>query len=344
MFPELNQRSREILKLVIDAYMETGEPVGSKAIAGRFGSQLSPATIRNVMAELEELGLLHAPHISAGRVPTGAGLRFFVDGILELGDLGETEKSNIEAQCAARGKSLSDVLARAGDTLAGLSACAGLVLAPKIDRPLKQIEFVALAPGQVLTVLVTEDGMVENRVIEAPLGLSSSALAMAANYLNQRLAGRRLAEAQKEIEDDIRLRRAELDELTTKLVQSGLAVWAGQQGSGQLLVRGQARLLEDVTVLEDLERIRRLFDTLETEETTAKLLDAAVTAEGVQIFIGSENQLFAHAGCSVIVSPYMNTRAQVIGAIGVIGPLRMNYARIIPMVDYTAKLVGRLLK
>src|ERR1700733_1629490 len=197
MFPELDRRSREILKLVVDAYMETGEPVGSKAIAGRLGLQLSPATIRNVMAELEELGLLHAPHISAGRIPTGAGLRFFIDGILELGDLGEKEKSNIEAQCAATGKNLADVLARAGDALAGLSACAGLVLAPKIDRPLKQIEFVALAPGRVLTVLVTEDGMVENRVIDAPLDLSSSALAMAANYLNRRLAGQHLAEAQK---------------------------------------------------------------------------------------------------------------------------------------------------
>jgi heat-inducible transcriptional repressor len=344
MFPELNQRSREILKLVVDAYMETGEPVASKAIAGRLGSPLSSATIRHVMAELEELGLLHAPHVSAGRVPTGAGLRFFVDGILELGDLGDSEKTNIEAQCAASGKSLADVLARAGDALAGLSACAGLVLAPKLDRPLKQIDFVALGPGQVLTVLVTEDGMVENRVIAAPLGVSAATLTMAANYLNHRLAGRRLAEALAQIEEDIRLRRAELDELSARLVQSGLAVWSGPQGSGQLLVRGQARLLEDVTALEDLERIRRLFDALETEETTARLLEAAGQAEGVQIFIGAENQLFAHAGCSVIVSPYKNARAQVVGAIGVIGPLRMNYARIIPMVDYTAKLVGRLLK
>ncbi|MGE3623312.1 MAG: heat-inducible transcriptional repressor HrcA [Bdellovibrionales bacterium] len=341
MFPELNQRSREILKLVVDAYMETGEPVGSKAIAGRLG--LSSATIRNVMAELEELGLLHAPHVSAGRVPTGAGLRFFVDGILEIGDLGETEKSNIAAQCAARGKNISDVLTSAGDALAGLSACAGLVLAPKTDRPLKQIEFVALAPGQVLIILVTEDGIVENRVVEAPPEISSSSLVMAANYLNRRLAGRRLADTQKEIEDDIALRRAELDELTARLVQSGLAVWTGQQGSGQLLVRGQARLLEDIAAMEDLERVRKLFDALETEETSARLLEAAGKAEGVQIFIGAENQLFSHAGCSVIVSPYKNGPAQVIGAIGVIGPLRMNYARIIPMVDYTAKLVGRLL-
>jgi heat-inducible transcriptional repressor len=343
MFPDLDRRSREILKLVVDAYMETGEPVGSKFLAGRLGGNLSPATIRHVMAELEETGLLHAPHVSAGRVPTSAGLRLFIDGILEVGDLGRAEKSSLEAQCAASGKNVPDMLAKATDALAGLSACAGLVLAPKFDAPLRQIEFVALAPGQVLVVLVTEDGMIENRVIEAPPGLAPASLTMAANYLNRRLAGRKLSEAQREIEADINQRRAELDELTSKLVQSGLAVWAGQQGSGQLLVRGQARLLEDVTALEDLEKIRRLFDALETEEATAKLLEAAGRAEGVQIFIGAENPLFAHAGCSVIVSPYMNGRAQTIGAIGVIGPLRMNYARIIPMVDYTAKLVGRLL-
>jgi heat-inducible transcriptional repressor len=344
MFPELDRRSRDILRLVVDAYMASGEPVGSKAIAERLGLALSSATIRGVMAELEGLGLLHAPHASAGRVPTDAGLRFFVDGILELGDLGTAEKSSLESQCAALGKNLPDVLTKAIDALAGLSACAGLVLAPKTDRPLKQIEFVSLAPGQVLVVLVTEDGLVENRVIEAPLNLAPSTLTIAANYLNRRMAGRRLGEAQKEIEDDIRQRRAELDELTAKLVQSGLAVWSGHQGAGQLLVRGQARLLEDVNALEDLDRVRRLFDALETEETTARLLDAASLAEGIQIFIGSENRLFAHAGCSMVVAPYKNGREQVIGAIGVIGPLRMNYARIIPMVDYTAKLVGRLLK
>jgi heat-inducible transcriptional repressor len=344
MFPELDRRSREILKLVIDAYMASGEPVGSKAIAEKLGLTLSSATIRSVMAELEECGLLHAPHTSAGRVPTDAGLRFFIDGILELGALGAVEKSSLESQCLAQGRNLPDLLAKATDALAGLSSCAGLVLAPKTDRPLKQIEFVSLAPGQVLVILVTEDGLVENRVIDAPLGLPPSTLTMAANYLNRRLVGRRLGEAQKEIEDDIHQRRAELDELTAKFVQSGLAVWAGNQGMGQLLVRGQARLLEDVNALEDLDRVRRLFDALETEETTARLLNAAASAEGVQIFIGSENRLFAHAGCSMIVAPYRNGQEHVIGAIGVIGPLRMNYARIIPMVDYTAKLVGRLLK
>lgn len=344
MFAELNQRSRDILRLVVDAYMLSGEPIGSKALAEQLGMRLSAASIRNVMAELEAQGLLHAPHISAGRIPTEAGLRLFVDGILEIGDLAADEKAAIEAQCKAQGKNLADVLRQAGETLVGLSDCAGLVLAPKTDRPLRQIEFVQLAPGRVLVVLVTEDGLVENRVIEAPLGLDASALTIAANYLNRRLTGRSLTEAVKQIQDEIREHRTEIDALTTKLVQSGLAIWSGQQTAGQLLIKGQANLLDDLTALADVERIRRLFDALETEEATARLLDAAHQADGVKLFIGAENSLFAHSGCSLIVSPYKGANDQVIGAIGVIGPLRMNYARIIPMVDFTARVVGRVVE
>jgi len=342
MFPELNERSRAILKHVIDAYAATGEPVGSRAVAERMGMKLSSATIRSVMANLEAIGLLYSPHVSAGRMPTEAGLRFFVNGILEIGDLAEDDRKSIEAHCAAQGKSLADVLARATETLAGLSSCAGLVLAPKIDRPLRQIEFISLAPGRVLVILVSEDGLVENRVIEAPPGLDESSLSAAANYLNRHLAGRQLAEAQRKIEQDLLSRRAELDELTQKLVKAGLAVWSGQKESGQLLIRGQARLLEDVNALADVERVRQLFEALETGEAMSRLLEATRRAEGVQIFIGAENELFAHSGCSLIVAPYKNRQEQVIGAIGVIGPLRMNYARIIPMVDYTAQLVGKL--
>ncbi len=345
MFPDLNARSREILKAVIDAYMASGEPVGSRAVAERLGLALSPATIRGVMADLEEQGLLRAPHISAGRLPTDTGLRFFVDGILEIGDLAREEKTALEAECAAQGRNLADVLSRATDTLSGLTACAGLVFAPKMDRPLKQIEFVPLAPGRVLVILVTEDGLVENRVIDAPLGFDAATLSSANAYLNRRLAGRQLFEARQEIEDDMRLRRAELDEITRRLIEAGLAVWSGPAGTkSQLLIKGQARLLEDVTALEDLERVRHLLDALENGETMAGLLDATKQAEGVQIFIGAQNGLFAHAGCSLIVAPYQNGAEQVVGAIGVIGPLRMNYARIIPMVDYTAKLVGKIVK
>ncbi|ACJ00325.1 heat-inducible transcriptional repressor HrcA [Rhodospirillum centenum] len=344
MIVELNQRTRDIFRHIVEAYVETGEPVGSRTVSRRLGMQLSPATIRNVMADLEELGLLMAPHTSAGRVPTDAGLRMFVNGILEIGDLSETEREAIEAQCANRGRSLPDVLEEAITMLSGLSSCAGLVLAPKTDRPLKHIEFVNLSPGRALVVMVTEDGLVENRVVEVPVGMPVSALTMASNYLTARLTGRTLTEARTDILAEIEERRAQLDQLTAKVVAAGLATWGGSQGQqGYLIVRGQARLLEDVSALSDLERIRTLFEALETREAMVRLLDATGKAEGVQIYIGAENELFRHAGCSLIVSPYTNAKDQIVGAIGVIGPTRINYARIIPMVDYTAKVVGRLI-
>ncbi len=344
MIGELNQRSRDIFRHIVEAYVETGEPVGSRTISRRLGLQLSPATIRNVMADLEDLGLLAAPHTSAGRVPTEVGLRLFVNAMLEIGDISEEDRGNIEAQCAARGKSLPEVLEEATTMLSGLSACAGLVLAPKTNRPLRHVEFVSLAPGRALVVLVTENGLVENRVVEIPVDLPVSALTMASNFLNARMIGRTLEEARAAIQKEIEENRAQLDDLTRKVVETGLATWADVRGSqGYLIVRGQARLLEDVTALSDLERIRTLFEVLETREAMVRLLDATGRAEGVQIYIGAENELFSHAGCSMIVSPYTNTREQVIGAIGVIGPTRINYARIIPMVDYTAKLVGRLI-
>jgi heat-inducible transcriptional repressor len=337
---DLNTRAREILRLVVDAYVESGEPVGSRTLARKLNS-LSPATIRNVMADLEEAGLLYAPHISAGRLPTGAGLRLFVNGLLQQGGLGAEERATIEAQCKVKNRSLPDLLGEATTLLSGLSGCAGLVVAPKTDRPLKQIEFVSLGHGRALVVLVTEDGVVENRVIDVPTDVPVSALTQAANYLNARLTGRTLEEAQAAIRQEIAARQTELDGLTTMLVETGLAVWAGGN-TGQLIVRGQSHLLDDVENAADLERLRSLFEALETRETLLKLVEVAGKAEGVQIFIGAENALFDHAGCSVIVTPYTNRNEEIVGAIGVIGPMRLNYARIIPLVDYTAKVVGRL--
>ncbi|MBI1273723.1 MAG: heat-inducible transcriptional repressor HrcA [Alphaproteobacteria bacterium] len=355
MMTELNERSRTILKMVVDAYVATGAPVGSRTLARQPGMVLSPASIRNVMADLEALGLLHAPHTSAGRVPTDMGLRLFIDGILEVGDLAADDRNSIESHCRAGGRSLSDMLEQATSALAGLSSCAGLVLAPKADRTLKQIEFVQLGPGRVLVILVSQDGMVENRVIEAPLNLPISSLTMAANYLNHHLGGKTLAAARKAVLAELEAQRAELDGLTARLVQSGLAVWSGEAapGAGQLIVKGQSRLLSDVQALSDLERIRKLFDALETRESMLKLLDATGQAEGVQIFIGAENALFADTGCAMIVAPFTpgfaadqdgkDGRERVIGAIGVIGPTRINYARIIPLVDYTAKVIGKMM-
>jgi heat-inducible transcriptional repressor len=339
---ELSDRSREIFRLIMDTYFETGGPVGSRTLSRRLGA-LSPATIRNVMSDLEELGLLFAPHTSAGRLPTELGLRLFIDGLMELGGLTNDERAAIDGQCQAVGRSLPEMLEQASTMLSGLSHCAGMVVAPKSERPLKHIEFVHLAPGRALVVLVTEGGMVENRLIDVPVGLPPSSLVEATNYLTQRLTGRNIASARSEVMRDLESQRAELDILTSKVVEAGLATWSKDSGQGALIVRGQAHLLDNVTEIADLERLRGLFSALETKEQLVKLLEATDLAEGVQIFIGAENELFGLAGCSAVISPYRDSQRQLIGAVGVIGPSRINYARIIPMVDYTAKVIGRIL-
>jgi heat-inducible transcriptional repressor len=340
---DLNERSRDILRHIVDAYMESGEPVGSRTISRRLAMSLSPATIRNVMADLEDAGLLYAPHTSAGRLPTERGLSLFVSGLLELGGLSKEERENIDGKCAAAGRSLADVLEDATTMLSGLSRCAGLVVAPKTERRLKHIEFVHLGPGRALVVMVTEDGLVENRIIDVPMGLPPASLIEATNYMSARLVGRTLNEARFGVLAELDQHRAELDALTSKVVEAGLATWAGEKKGGALIIRGQANLLDEVTALSDLERIRALFAALETREAMVRLLEAADLAQGVQIFIGAQNELFGLAGCSVIIAPYRNSREQIVGAVGVIGPTRINYARIIPMVDYTAQVIGRIL-
>lgn len=341
---QLNNRSRDVLRRVVEQFMASGEPVGSRTISRMSGVGLSPATIRNVMADLEDAGLLAAPHTSAGRLPTDLGMRLFVHGLLEVGRLNEDERGTIESQCVAAGLSTEQVLEQAIQSLTGLSQQAGLVVAPKSESPLKHIEFVSLSPGRALVVLVMENGVVENRLIEVPLGLPPSAMVQAGNYLSARLLGRTVSDARTEIMRELEEHRAQIDTLTGDLVEKGLATWSGGDNmSGALIVRGQSKLLEDVTAVEDLERVRRLFETLETKETMVRMLDLAHDAQGVQIFIGAENELFSHAGCSLVISPYRNSDQKIVGAIGVIGPMRMNYARIIPMVDYTAQVVGRLL-
>ncbi len=338
---ELNERAREVLRLVVESYVETGEPVGSRALTRRITETLSPATIRNIMADLQDLGLLYAPHTSAGRLPTDAGLRLFVNGLLEVGHVSEEERESIEARCAAVGRSVNEALEQATTLLSGLSRCASLVMAPKTEQPLKHIEFVYLGPGRALVVTVNQTGQVENRLIDIPVGMPASALIEATNYLNARLIGRTFEDARRQIQEDLRLKRAELNEITARVIESGLASWAGEPGSA-LIVRGQARLLEDITAIADLERVRALFDALERGESFVRLLELANTGEGVQIFIGADNPLFANTGCSMVVAPFRDSHERILGAIGVIGPTRLNYARIIPLVDYTARTIGRM--
>lgn len=344
MIMELNDRTRRILKLVVDAYVETGEPVGSRAISEKLGMKLSPATIRHAMAELEERGLLYAPHTSAGRLPTDSGLTVFVEGLLELDRLTADEQQQIETKMnAVRGQSLTDVLEQTSRFLSGLSSCAGLVFAPKSEDPVRQIEFVLLGPGRGLAVLVTSSGTVENRLLDMPPDITASALSRAANYLNSRIADKTLTQAAEQIRADLASDRTQLDALTARMVEAGIASLAPDAAGGHLFIKGQANLLDDVTALADLERIRSLFDALETKESMLKVLQATTQGDGVKIYIGAENKLFSHSGCSLIVSPYRSPDARVTGAIGVIGPTRLNYGRIIPVINYTSQIIGRLL-
>ncbi|MCP5431665.1 MAG: heat-inducible transcriptional repressor HrcA [Alphaproteobacteria bacterium] len=344
---ELSERSREIFRHVVETYLESGEPVGSRTISQHLASALSAASVRNVMSDLERMGLLVAPHTSAGRLPTEKGLRLFIDGLLELGDLSEDERISIEARLATSSRSMEDVLAQASSLLSGLSSCAGLVVAPKIDEALKHVEFIALNPGRALVILVSASGQVENRVIDLPAGTTPSALTEASNYLNARLAGRTLEEAKSAILGEIKTQKAELDALAARVVEAGLATWSGAQAGDaaapSLIVRGQSKLLEDLDAVKDIERIRLLFDDLETKRELIELMSLARDANGVRIFIGSENKLFSLSGSSVVIAPYSGKENRIVGVIGVIGPTRINYARVIPMVDYTARVVGRLL-
>jgi heat-inducible transcriptional repressor len=341
--PELDARAALILREIVEQYLETGEPVGSRTLSRRLPLGLSPATIRNVMADLADLGLLYAPHTSAGRLPTERGLRLFVDGLLQFGELSEEEREHIATALQPGGRSLEETLAEAGSLLSGLSAAAGLVAAPKTEGPIRHIEFVNLGSGRALVVLVNAEGQVENRIIDTPPGLPVSVFEQATNYLNARLTGQSIAELKRQVSEEISAHRTELDQLAAQVVAAGLATWTGEGRGGSLIIRGQARLLADVTQLERLSAIQALFERLEAQETLLKLLELVEESEGVRIFIGAESGLFDTSGLSMIVAPARNAMDRIVGAIGVIGPSRLNYGRIIPIVDYTAHVIGRLL-
>jgi len=341
---EMNDRSREVFRRVVESYLLSGAPVGSRTLTRDFSEKVSAATIRNVMQDLEYLGLLDSPHISAGRVPTQNGLRMFVDGLLEVGDLQTDDRQKIDATLGSNSQDVSGILDRIGSALSGATQGASLVLAPKHEAPIKHIEFVSLAQDRALVVLVFGDGHVENRIFTPPPGQTPSSMREAANFLNALAEGRTLSELQTVITRQIKDRRQEIDKLARELVKSGLAVWDDDGDSYErLIVRGRANLLGDEAQEEDLERIRSLFDDLERKRDIAEFLELADEGEGVRIFIGSENKLFSLSGSSLVVSPYMNADRKIIGAVGVIGPTRLNYGRIVPIVDYTAQLVGKLI-
>ncbi|MEX2519754.1 MAG: heat-inducible transcriptional repressor HrcA [Paracoccaceae bacterium] len=340
---DLNERSRDIFRRLVESYIETGEPVGSRTLARGLDTPLSAASVRNVMQDLEQLGLLESRHASAGRIPTQTGLRMFVDGLLEIGDISVEERAEIEKLSDDRDGDLADALDHAGSMLSGLSQCASLVFAPKREAPIRHVEFVGLNPESALVVLVTEDGAVENRMIRPPPGMTPSAMREAANFLNAMLVGRTLGEAKEVVGREIERRRQELDQTATALVEAGVAVWDGEGGvePDRLLVRGRANLLNEAAA--DLDRMRKLLDDLERKRDIAQLLDLTKDGEGVRIFIGSENKLFSLSGSTLVISPYMNADRKLVGAIGVIGPTRLNYGRIVPIVDYTARMMGEVI-
>ncbi|MDC7693074.1 MULTISPECIES: heat-inducible transcriptional repressor HrcA [Asticcacaulis] len=342
---ELDARARDVFRHVVESYLETGEPVGSRTLS-KGGIALSPASIRNTLSDLAELGLLSAPHVSAGRMPTHQGLRLFVDGLLEVGDVAQDAKREIEGRLTAKGLTFDSALREASNLLSGLAGGAGVVMTPSFESGVRHVEFVKLAPDQALAVLVFEDGRVENRLMALDLGVTPSDLIEASNYLSTRLRGRSLTEAGRDLRAELEAERQQLNEAATGLISRGLAAWAGGESDKRaLIVRGQANLLE-ASALEDLERVRALFEDLEEKEELINLLDNVRSAQGVRIFIGSESKLFSLSGSAVIAAPYMlgGQAQKVVGAIGVIGPARLNYARIIPLVDYTAKILGRLLE
>lgn len=341
----LDARAREIFREIVETYLATGEPVGSRTLSRVGGVTLSPASIRNTMADLAALGLLEAPHAMAGRRPTQIGLRFFVDSLLQLGDVPEDEKREIDARIGNAGANPQDVIGAASELLSGLAGGAGLVTTPEREAPVRHAEIVAIGPGQALLVLVFEDNQIENRVLATPADLPSGALAEAANYLNARFKGKTLAEARAAAAEALAHDRAALDQAAAKLVQNGLVEWSGEDPTlgRSLIVRGRANLLADPQAVADLELARRLFDDLEKTRELIQVLDLAKAGEAVRVFIGSENPLFSLSGSSLIVAPYMNAERRVVGALGVIGPTRVNYARVIPVVDYTARVVGRVL-
>jgi heat-inducible transcriptional repressor len=348
LMDDLDKRSRDIFRLIVENYLETGEPMGSRNLSRVFTDGLSAASIRNVMSDLEHLGLVYAPHTSAGRLPTEIGLRFFVDSFLEIGDVSQEDRNSIDSQVRAsgHGRTLETILTEASQLLSGLTQGAGLVASAKQDLRLKHIEFVRLEPTKALVVIVGENGHVENRIISLPADVTASSLVEAANYTNAKIAGRTLSEARLQMERMHNETRAELDVLVQQLVDEGIAVWSGthEANNGRIIVTGHSNLLSNLQAQEDLGRVKQLFDDLEAKDSLIRLLNLTEDGQGVRIFIGSESRLFSQSGSSLIVAPYKDQDQKVIGALGIIGPARLNYARIVPMVDYTATVVGKMLR
>ena len=343
LYAELNLRSKQVFKSVVETYLETGYPSGSETIQKRGGIKLSSSSIRAILSNLQKEGLLFAPHTSAGRLPTDKGMRFFVDGLLEFGRVTKTEKENIKQQCLAQGKSYQEVLDEASKTISGLSNYAGIVIAPKYHKKLKHVEFIRLNDLQIILIIAYENGEVENRILEDGGKYNSSTLKQSTNYLNEKFQNKNINDIKQNIEKEILNSKTELELLSSKLIKKGILENSPNLKNPYIFMHGQSNLLKDEIVAKDLDQIRNLFDEIENKTTFVDLLDTATKADGVQIFIGSKNFLFKHSGLSMVMAPYKNKDQEIIGAIGVVGPTRLNYAKIVPLVDYTSKIIGKVI-
>ena len=343
LYLELNERSKKILKSVIETYLETGEPAGSETILKKIGIDLSSSSIRSILANLQKEGLLYAPHVSAGRLPTDKGMRFFVDGLLEFGRLSRDEQENIKNQCQSRGSSFQEVLNEASKAISGLSNCAGIVVAPKFQNNIKHIEFIKLNSNQVMSIIASENGLVENRILNSKNNYNESTLKQASNYLNSNFVGKTIDQIKIIITEEIKNSKNQLDSITTRLVKEGIIEISPNLETPYIFLHGQSSLLEEEVVSKNLDQIRSLFDDIENKSNYLNVIENTSKGQGVQIFIGSQNFLFKHSGLSMVIAPYKNKEQKIIGAIGVVGPVRLNYAKIVPLVDYTSKIVGRIL-
>ena len=348
LLSSLDDRSRTILQHIVESYLDTGNPVGSNTLSKKITPSLASATIRNVMSNLEALNLLKSPHVSAGRIPTETGLKLFIDGLLQVGDISSDEKNSIEALSAGTGKSLNNILSETSAALSGLSNCVSLVMAPTFERAIKHIEFVPIDNDKALVVIVDIFGLVENRIIDIPKGTPVGNLIEASNFINARAVGGTLEEAKNKIEEELLIHRKEIDEISKKVIKAGLAVKTEDMDYPSLIVTGKNNFYSDLNTQEDFKKINELFEKIEQGQTLTELLKNSLSGTGVHVFIGADNKLFDYSGCSMIVAPFKTkenkTKAKTLGAIGVIGPIRVNYGRIIPMVDFTAQAISKLFK
>ena len=344
LYTELNDRSKLIFKKLVESYLKTGSPAGSETIMRTGGLNLSSASIRSILSDLQKEGLLFAPHRSAGRMPTEKGMRFFVDGLLEFGRISNIDKENIKQQCSSKGKSYEEVLDIASRAISGLSNYAGIVIAPKFQKNLKHLEFIRLNKTQLMLILAYVNGEVENRIIEDSGQYNSSLLIQASNYLTSKFSNKNISQIKKLLELDIKKSQNDIEIISSKLIKQGIIETSPNVKNPYIFLHGQSNLLKDEIISKDLDQIRNLFDDIEKKSSFVEILENAGKAKGVQIFIGSKNFLFKHSGLSMIMAPYKNKEQEIIGAIGVVGPTRLNYSKIVPLVDYTSKIIGKVIE